>query len=212
VNEVRGNDQRRAVTFALLASRLRPFGRGVTLFADRENPETLMLKPQDLLVASALAVGASPAYDALCGVVGLSLSETHAAVQRLIRCGLVSQDRELNAHQFAELVVHGARYVWPLVIGSVGVGLPTASAAPMLRELTEFPEPSDLPLVWEMPGHPQAMRGLLVAPLYPSVAAAAAGNQSLYGMLALLDAARVVGSVRERNAAKNELRRQLGLS
>ena len=171
-----------------------------------------MLKPQDLLVSSALAVGSSSAYDVLSGVVGLSLSETHASVQRLIRGGLVSRDRELNGHQFFELVVHGARYVWPLAIGSVGFGLPTASAAPMLRELTEFPEPDDLPLVWAMPGHPQAVRGLVVAPLYPSAVAAAANNQSLYGMLALLDAARVVGSARERNAAKNELRRRLGLS
>ncbi|MDP2341534.1 MAG: hypothetical protein Q8O67_11270 [Deltaproteobacteria bacterium] len=92
-----------------------------------------MLKSQDLLVASALAIGASPAYDVLSGVVGLSLSETHAAVQRLLRAGLVSVERELNVHQFFELVAHGARYVWPLEVGTLGYGLPTASAAPMLK-------------------------------------------------------------------------------
>ncbi|MDP2341535.1 MAG: hypothetical protein Q8O67_11275 [Deltaproteobacteria bacterium] len=56
------------------------------------------------------------------------------------------------------------------------------------------------------------MRGLVVAPLYGSAVAAAASNAELYAMLALIDAARVVGSVRERNAAKSELRRRLGIS
>lgn len=169
-----------------------------------------MLKPQDLVVACGLAAG-GPEYRVLASRLGMSVSEAHGGVRRLRSAGLVSSTRELNVPQFLELITHGARYVWPLVKGAVGKGLVTGSSAPMLRDLSDFPDPPDLPLVWSLPEHPDAVLGEVIAPLYPSVPTAALRDPDLYALLALVDAARST-SARERMAGVKELRRRLEMT
>jgi hypothetical protein len=167
-----------------------------------------MLRPQDLAVAAILGEGKALSYEALAEAVCLSVSEAHAAVRRLIDARLVSAERRLYAPQFLEFLAHGAKYVWPLKKGSVVMGLPTGGAAAMFSENDDFPEPQDLPLVWEAPGDPRAVRGVAVEPLYKKVPKAVAANDSLYAMLALIDAVRA-DNVRERSAGLIELERRL---
>lgn len=169
-----------------------------------------MLKPQDLVVACGLVAGDAE-YRLLASRLGMSVSEAHGGVRRLQSAGIVSSNRELNVPQFLELVTHGARYVWPLVKMAVGKGLATGSSAPMLRDLSEFPDPPDLPLVWSLPEHTDAVFGEVIAPLYPSVPAAASRDRDLYALLALIDAARST-SARERAAGVKELRRRLDMA
>ena len=181
-----------ATTGLILYSRIANTGRAT------------MLKSQDLVVAAAIGAHGPRPYEALANNVGLSVAEAHAATQRLQRAGLVSADRHLNVPQLLELVTHGFRYVWPLETGGVVQGLPTAGSAPMLHDDDNFPDPPNLPFVWECDGHPDAVSGIAVRPLYASVPLAAAKDAALYLLLALFDAARVPGA-RERNAAGKKL-------
>jgi hypothetical protein len=166
-----------------------------------------MLRPQDLAVAAILGEGKALSYEALAEAACLSVSEAHAAVRRLIDARLVSAERRLYAPQFLEFLAHGARYVWPLKKGSVVMGLPTGGAAAMFSENDDFPEPQDLPLVWEA-DDPRAVRGVAVEPLYKKVPKAVAANDSLYAMLALIDAVRA-DNARERSAGLVEVERRL---
>jgi hypothetical protein len=181
----------------------------VTLFAKREN---LMLKPQDLVVAAALGAGVSSRFESLADGAGLSLSECHAAMKRLIHAGLVSHNRDLLRAQFVELISHAARYVWPLEEGPPAMGMRTGIAAPMFSELADFPDPPDLPPVWPTARNKNSVFGVACLPLYPSVPQAARRNPALYSLLALIDAARARTGARERNAAIRELKLRLGMS
>lgn len=168
-----------------------------------------MLKPQDLVVASALVGSTGLSYEALAAMARLSVSEAHGAVRRLVEAGLVSKARQLYAPQFLELLTHGARYVWPLEkAGGVVRGLPTAAGAAMFASSEAFPEVDGLPYVWACADDPRAVEGIGIKPLYPSAVNAASMNESLYAVLALIDAVRVPNA-RERNAAIAELRRRL---
>jgi hypothetical protein len=167
-----------------------------------------MLRPQDLAVASILSEGKALSYEALALAGCLSVSEAHAAVRRLIDARLMSAERRLYVPQFLEFLAHGAKYVWPLKVGAVVIGLPTGGAAAMFSDNDDFPEQQDLPLVWETTNDPRAVRGLAVEPLYKKVPKAASLNDSLYAMLALIDAVRAP-NIRERSAGLKELQRRL---
>lgn len=65
----------------------------------------------------------------------------------------------------------------------------------------------ELPPVWPHPDGP--VRGLALAPLYPSLPLAAAGDAELYALLALFDALRI-GRAREREIAGRLLRERIG--
>ncbi len=102
--------------------------------------------------------------------------------------------------QLREFLLYGAKYVFPPVWGSLARGVPTGYAAAPLNALIA---PSSDPVpIWP---HPKgAARGVSLAPLYPSVPAAALKDEKLYAILALFDALRS-GQARERNAAQKLL-------
>lgn len=96
--------------------------------------------------------------------------------------------------------MYGAKYVFPPVWGSLARGVPTGYAAAPLNALIA-PSPDPVP-VWP---HPKgAVRGVSLAPLYPSVPPAALKDGKLYAILAMFDALRS-GQARERNAAQKLL-------
>ena len=102
--------------------------------------------------------------------------------------------------QLREFVLHGAKYVFPPVWGTLTRGVPTAYAAAPLNRVIE-PGSDPVP-VW--PHAKGTVRGLSLAPLYPSVPDAAVKDERLYALLALFDAIRS-GQARERNAAQKLL-------
>lgn len=166
-----------------------------------------VLKPQDVVVSLKL-VDTSPeerAFPRLAEAVGLSASETHAAVKRAVRSGLVDGDtRAVRKEALREFLVHGLRYVFPAEWSAVTRGVPTSYAAPPLS--AQFAD-SDLPPVWP---HPEgSARGEGLAPLYRSAPRAALRDPRLYEWLALVDAIRA-GRARERRLATQEIERRLG--
>jgi hypothetical protein len=167
------------------------------------------LKPQDVVVVLALLCRAGQTETAtntyldLSRMTGLAPSAVHGALKRATLSRLVMfQNKRPVVLKAAvqEFLLYGAKYAFPPVWGTLTRGIPTAYAAWPLS--TVIAASNDPPPVW--PYAQGTVRGLSLAPLYPTVAAAALAEPKLYAMLALLDAIRS-GQAREREAAQKFL-------
>ena len=163
------------------------------------------LKPQDLYVLLALLGrgGGNATYPDLAAQTGLAASAVHSALKRAVAAGLAMiQDRrpQLLKPQLREFLLHGAKYAFAPVWGTLTRGVPTGYAAAPLNTIIA-PSADPVP-VW--PHAKGSARGLSLAPLYPSVPEAALRDERLYAMLSLFDALRA-GQARERNAARQLL-------
>jgi hypothetical protein len=163
------------------------------------------MKGQDILVILKLAAsGPAASFADLGKSVGLSASEAHAAVRRLIEARLLAPDRKrVHRRVLLNFLVHGLPYVFPASLKETTRGKPTAWAAPVLAGSVLS---ADLPPVW--PDPEGDVRGQAVKPLYGSVLLAAKRDPKLYALLALVDALRL-GRARERSMAEAELEKQL---
>jgi len=160
-----------------------------------------VLKPQDfyLLLALLARKDAAVSYPDLAAQTGLAPSAVHSALKRAAAARLLMfQERKpvLLRPQLREFLLHGAKYAFPPVWGTLTRGVPTAYAAAPLATII-VPSSDPVP-VW--PHAKGSVRGLSLAPLYPSAPEAAMKNSDLYALLALFDALRS-GQARERNAA-----------
>jgi IclR helix-turn-helix domain len=165
----------------------------------------VVLKPQDLYVLLALlSRGAgSASYTELAEQTGLAVSAVHGALKRAGSARLAMfEDRRpvVLKPQLWEFLLHGAKYAFAPVWGTLTRGVPTAYGASPLNSV--IASSSDPVPVWPYPKG--SVRGLSLAPLYPSVPDAALRDGRLYGVLALFDAIRS-GQARERNAAQKLL-------
>jgi len=163
------------------------------------------LKPQDLFVLFALLSrgGGSATYPELAEQTGLALSAVHGALKRAAVSRLAMfQDRRpvVLKPQLREFVLHGAKYAFPPIWGTLTRGVPTAYAAAPLNQLIA-PGSEPVPVWAHVEG---TVRGLSLAPLYPSAPQAALKDERLYALLALFDAIRS-GQAREREAAQKLL-------
>ena len=168
------------------------------------------LKPQDLLILFKVAAnpGQRCTYAALAEGLSMSASEAHASVKRAVAGGLaVARGRgEWSPvvpalHEFA---VHGVRYVWPAVVGTVKRGIPTSfGTAPLAGKL--MTAAGEAP-VWAHPNG--SAKGPSVSPIYRTAPEAALADPALHRLLALLDALRT-GRARERALAASLLKQEL---
>ena len=161
-----------------------------------------MLKAQDVLVILKLfSLKGKPWTIAdVAKDIGLSQSEVHSALKRLVLSGLF--DKSLKRPRLAfleEFLLHGLKFVFPTQLGRTQRGIVTAHSAPPLDQLIV----SDEAYVW--PDADGTVRGASVEPLYPSAPRAAANDPLLYKLLALIDAIRV-GRARERLIAAQEIK------
>lgn len=166
----------------------------------------MTMKPQDIVVALKLTLGASrPSYAELAADLGMSASEVHAAVRRLGEARLIDPERqEVRREALRSFLVHGVPHAFPARAGEVTRGLPTAWAAPALAG--KINAAGQIPPVWPDPDG--RVQGTAVQPLYSSVPHAARRDPALYDLLALVDALRL-GRARERAMAEEELGQRL---
>jgi hypothetical protein len=166
-----------------------------------------VLRPQDLFILLKLAclpregwTFASLGHD-----LGLSSSAIHRGLERAAMGGLYQQrQKDLVPGALIELLLHGARFVYPAARSGESRGLPTAWAAPPLAESLVFAR--EHAPVW-----PDAMgevRGMAIEPLHPAVPDAARRDPRLWELLALFDAIRV-GAPRERGLAGKMLEQRI---
>ena len=167
----------------------------------------MMLKPQDVLICLKLALveGQAWSYQSLADALFLSPSEAHAGARRAEAARLLDLRRKtVYRSALTEFLIHGVRYAYPPQRGGLTRGVPTGYAAPPLAR--QFSSVQGDPPVW--PTLEGRVRGYEFAPLYPSVPKAAAGDEQLYELLALVDAIRD-GRAREAALAAGELKARL---
>lgn len=164
------------------------------------------MKPQDIVVAlSFFAIDAFATYAEKGKMLGMSASEVHAAENRLVFAGLlVPMLKRIKKEPFLKFLIHGVPYAFPVALGEQTRGVPTAWAAPVLRE--HYVAGDQMAPVW--PDPEGDVQGAAVKPLYRSVPRIARENPKLYELLALVDALRI-GRARERRLAEDELHRLL---
>lgn len=166
-----------------------------------------MTKPQDILVAMKLALpsGAGASFAVLAKALGMSASEVHGSVGRLVAARLLEPDsRKVIRRPFIEFILHGVAYAYPASLGEMTRGVPTAWAAPVMAGQVSQNE-AETP-VW--PDPEGSVRGLAVEPLYRSVPHAIRVDPALYDLMALIDALRL-GRARERSMAAKALEQRL---
>jgi len=168
------------------------------------------LKPQDVLVLLKLvSYGAERwTYAELAEDLRLSPSMVFSAIKRSQKARLLGSGegplRPLRGN-LQEFLVHGVKYVFPVIRGGLARGIPTAYAAPPLNR--EISQSTDPPPVWP---HPEGqVRGLEFSPIHRAAPGAALKDPKLYELLALSDAIRG-GRARERELAIRELKVRLG--
>jgi hypothetical protein len=167
------------------------------------------LKPQDLMVALKLVglEGQRATIASLAEQLSMSASEVHASLKRGQQARLLLKEDSsvrTNGASLLEFVLYGARYAFPGVLEGITSGVPTAYAAKPLSE--HMMQPTELVPVW--PYSKGKTRGVSLAPLYPTAPEAALKDQSLYELLALVDAMRI-GTSRERELAMRLLEERL---
>lgn len=162
----------------------------------------MFTKPQDVLVALKLITGEpNQSYAGLGSSLGMSASEVHAAVRRLIEARLLEPDtKRVRAEALRNFLVHGVPYAFPASPKEVTRGIPTAWAAPAMSN--EVTSSSQLSPVWPDPDG--SVQGAAVRPLYPSAPGAARRDPKLYDLLAWVDALRL-GRARERAIAERKI-------
>lgn len=159
----------------------------------------MALEPQDIVVLLKLAVSRPENWSYLWLGESLKMrpSDVQAALERATDSRLMNipHRRPIRA-ALEDFCVHGVQYVFPAKPGQVTHGMPTAHAAPPLKD--EFIASDALPPVW--PDSNIRVRGKTLEPLWPSVPDAARKDEKLYAALALVDAIRM-GRARERQRA-----------
>lgn len=146
----------------------------------------------------------------LAQATGISKSETSASLRRCSEVGLVRSDRNtgharVNTKGLFEFISYGLKYVFPIRVGQMTKGIPTAAFAPVL--VGQLLSAGDHSLVWEDPNG--SAYGQRVDPIYKSVPHAVRRDAMLYALLALVDSIRI-GHERETALSKKVLERYLG--
>lgn len=159
------------------------------------------LKPQDLVVA--LKVATNDRRDLTLTALGEELSmvvsAVHGSISRCEQARLLSRaaGRITPMKQaLLEFTIHGARYSFPAMQGTVTRGMATSLSGPSLRE--HFDQSKAMPLVWPDPVGDSYGPSLI--PLHHTVPEASRLDPVLFDVLSLLDAIRA-GAAREREMA-----------
>src|SRR5690349_6747965 len=120
------------------------------------------LRPHDVAVALELALSPRVGYERLAAAVGISVSQAHTAVRRLVLAKLVALDeRRVILPVLLDFLVSGVPHAFPAALGPETRGVPTAhSAQPLAGELS-----SNDTAVW--PSAEGTARGQSITPLYP---------------------------------------------
>ncbi len=164
-----------------------------------------MLKPQDILVVLKIFTLSKDSWTILEIAVslGISPSQVHSSVKRLITCHLLNEyDRKPALEALIEFIVCGIKYVFPAELGPAGRGMLTAHSYGVFKEKLVSSEA----IVW--PYANGTDRGTTLKPLYHFVPFAADGDEQLHGLLAVIDVFRI-GRSRELAMATKELNRLL---
>jgi len=165
------------------------------------------LRPQDVLVLLKLFSHQKIDWRQLDLAQDLGLSQAKIAnsLSRLNRSSLID-DTKKKPQPLASLdfILHGVKYFYPAVFGTMSRGTPTGHSARPLKGKLVIEEN----LEWVWPDSEGEQRGLILHPIYETAPSAAKKDPKLHELLALLDSIRA-GGPRERKLAEVELRTRI---
>jgi hypothetical protein len=170
----------------------------------------MVLKPQDIVILLKIIAikGDEWSYSSLARDLSMSASEVHAGVKRAEKARLIDLGKRLPIKSaIEEFLIYGVKYAFPPTVGGLVRGMPTGYAAPPLLDI--IVQPNEPPPVW--PFVDGTVKGQEFSPLYKNVPIAASRDNSLYELLALVDAIRG-GRSREKKLAINEIKSKIGSS
>ena len=160
------------------------------------------MKPQDvaILLKRMTPQGKVMLNKDIATSLGISASEVSEAMERCRVAQLVDNSKKrVNTLALKEFLVNGLRYVFPIQLGSVVRGVPTAVSAPPINQ--HISSDSER-FVW--PYKKGMVRGQAITPLYSTIPEAVEKDADLYKLLVIADTLRM-GRVRERDVAIQEL-------
>lgn len=164
------------------------------------------MRPQDIVVLLKIIskenndwTNADLAY-----ALKISQSEISEALNRNAFAGLIDKNkRKVFMKSFAEFIIYGLKYVFPVRPAEIVRGIPTAhSASPM----NEFISSSKDIYVW--PYEKGNARGQKIEPLYKTIPHIIDEDFAFYELLTIIDTIRV-GKARETDIALSELKKRL---
>jgi len=123
----------------------------------------------------------------------ISPSEVSESIRRSKASGLLrnTPGARVNRLAFREFLLHGLAYVFPPLLGSTSVGIPTGHSFPAFKGQIRAMQD----LVWTT--RTGTVRGIAIVPIYPRLPEACALNEDLYATMAAVDMLRI-GKPRER--------------
>ena len=163
------------------------------------------MRPQDICVLLKIIAKRNEQWfnKDLAYELSISSSEISESLNRSRIAQLIDEEKQhVFKKNLIEFLVHGLKYVFPEVPGTIGQGIPTAHSAPPLNRMIKSFEQ----YVWEDINGDS--KGLIITPLYKTMPKAARRDYNLYELLALVDTLRI-GKARERNIAEDELKKRI---
>jgi hypothetical protein len=164
------------------------------------------MKPQDILILLKLLSVESTEwrYATFAQSLHMSTSTIFAALKRAELSGLYHKNtRTVHREALLEFLLFGLKYVFPVGLGKVAKGIPTAHSANPLAQF--IVSESDI-YVWKSANG--TVRGHTIEPLYITIPQLAKEDSQLYEILTLIDALRV-GKAREKQLATTLLTQKI---
>lgn len=129
----------------------------------------------------------------------ISQGEVAKSLARLKKAGLISGKR-VNRAAIKEFLIHAVKYLFPVEVGALGIGIRTAVMDPFFKN-SIIQNDEDI-YVWPSPKGTE--RGQVITPFYKNLAEAARNNKKFYEICSIVELLRL-GRVREKNIASQEL-------
>lgn len=164
------------------------------------------MRPQDIAILLYLVDLASTDWKVndVAKALHISQSEVSESLHRSHIARLLDKKSKIVFRSgLLEFVLHGLKYVFPVMPGAITRGTPTAHTAPPLNAHLV---PGTEAFVW--PHAEGTHRGQEILPLYATLPEVITDKPGFYALLALCDAIRV-GRAREVHLAREELTKRI---
>lgn len=163
------------------------------------------MRPQDIaILLKIISFGEKQIKDwrniDLATSLQISTSEISNSLNRSKVAKLISSDkREVAKNSLKEFLVHGLKYVFPVKLGAIARGVPTAySASPISQPIVS----NDEKIVWAH--FKGSSKGQTIEPLYKALPKAVENDSFFYELMVIADTLRI-GKNREIDIAIKEL-------
>lgn len=158
------------------------------------------IRPQDIAIMLKKLVSPELSQKDLATLLNVSQSEVSQGTHRLKTIGLFNEKGHCKLEAVYEFVVHALKYICPVEVGPVTIGVPTAYAKPGFKFVRY--DSNDI-YVWPHPNGKS--KGTSIIPFLPSIPDVCLKDDKTYALLSLIEMIRV-GKAREQKLAADELK------